>query len=55
MQTFGDPPSPIVDEMAPGAGDGLMGASGDPDDIGNFDMPNMDDLPAELKDKCPIQ
>ena len=55
MQTYGDPPSAIVDDMMPGGPDGLMGATGDPDDIGNFDMPDMDDLPKELKDKCPIQ
>jgi hypothetical protein len=61
MQTYGDPPSAIVDEMTGGMPAGLMGgsamgersaASGDsdnPDDLGNFDFP------PELKDKCPVQ
>mmetsp|Transcript_12553 Transcript_12553/g.27080 ORF Transcript_12553/g.27080 Transcript_12553/m.27080 type:complete len:405 (+) Transcript_12553:117-1331(+) len=57
MQSHGDPPAAIVDDVAGGMPKGLMGASGDPDDIGNFDFPGGDigELPKELQDKCPIQ
>ena len=68
MQTYGDPPTDIVDEMtgpmppgilgggAGGGASGIPGLNGDPDDLGNFDIPaEFADLPQELKDKCSIQ
>ena len=65
MQTFGDPPSEIVDEMTGGMPAGLMGGAGggaaaglngDSDDLGNFDIPaEFADLPKELQEKCSIQ
>ena len=67
MQTYGDPPTDIVEEMTGvmppgilggdgGAAAGMPGLGGDPDDIGNFDIPaEFADLPQELKDKCLIQ
>lgn len=57
MQTYGDPPPEIVDEMTGGLPGGLMGEPGDPGDIGNFELPPdfAAELPQELQDKCMIQ
>jgi hypothetical protein len=57
MQTYGDPPSEIVEDMTGGGMPaGLMGASDSADDIGNFDLPPnfAEGLPKELQDKCCI-
>eukprot|EP00955_Chlamydomonas_euryale_P112120 366112-Chlamydomonas_euryale.AAC.26 len=57
MQTYGDPPSDIVDEMTGGVPEGLMGEPGEASDIGNFELPPefASELPQELQDKCCIQ
>lgn len=44
MKSYGDPPAALED-VTPDGHEGLMSATGDTDDIGNFDMPDVSELP----------